>query len=575
MTIKVESGQSGWGNYVLYGTKEVPRDTDKVEFLEGDIALGDRLCESNNYQESYYRIVLGFEGKPSDEVMKSAYEDFKKEFFVGFKPDEYHIDAVVHKDTDNYHIHIRVPKQNLKTDTHLQLYMDKFDRPRKELIQDYISLKNGFNIARETNKKVFKDENTKIDIINKWRSEHNQKPFDLKSKDGQKHAEKEINTYISELTKSGLVESQNDIKRTLEDLGLKVEKFGTDIKKDFSYVTVSNDSGKMRIKGEIYKDEFWKFNREDRSSQLINNKRIGAEREPNQDRIKEVRRELNKANERRFNKVSELFKSSRARAEQEHTKTFEVGRLESLNSTKHIKSNIRAIDRNTNAKTTNEVGAVHTREKLYSNRQKQLFTIQRNRANLRQEPKSLLLQNKIKDKSNDIIGREIIERIRTQREASETALQRARSERELIQERASRDYKELQNRTNKIADYYDKIRTKVVEKINEAKETLKEKLDKISEKYLHKKAPEKEESPLFEKDERLEKLIEKMEAGTGNQERSSNLKESKELTAREKFERNREVIREQIKEDLKEKKEVPELQKETESTKKRSYQRQR
>ena len=139
MTIKVESGQSGWGNYVLYGTKEVPRDTDKVEFLEGDIPLGDRLCESNNYQESYYRIVLGFEGKPSDEVMKSAYDDFKKEFFVGFKPDEYHIDAVVHKDTDNYHIHIRVPKQNLKTDTHLQLYMDKYDRPRKELIQDYIS----------------------------------------------------------------------------------------------------------------------------------------------------------------------------------------------------------------------------------------------------------------------------------------------------------------------------------------------------------------------------------------------------------------------------------------------------
>ena len=374
MTIKVESGQSGWGNYVLYGTKEAPRDSEKVQFLEGDIALGDRLCESNNYQESYYRIVLGFEGKPSDEIMKSAYEDFKKEFFVGFKPDEYHIDSVIHKDTEHYHIHIRVPKQNLKTDTHLQLYMDKFDRPRKELIQDHISLKYGFNIARETNKQVFKEQNTKIDIINKWRKEHNQKPFDFKSKQGQKEAEKQINSYVSDLIKSELITSQDDVKSTLEDLGLKVEKFGHDIKKDFYYATVSNESGKIRVKGDIYKDEFFKHNAKDRTTSIDNNRRIEQEREPNQERAERVRRELNKANEKRFNKVTELFKVARARAEAEHRKTLENGRLESINTTKHIKSNHRVIDRNTNTKTANEVGAVHTKQKLPSNRQKQLPT---------------------------------------------------------------------------------------------------------------------------------------------------------------------------------------------------------
>ena len=199
MTINIESGSSGWGNYVLYGTKDKPRDSEKVQFLEGDIALGDRLSQSNNYEESYYKILLAFEGKPSDEVIKSAYEDFKKEFFVGFKRDEYHIDAVVHKDTDNYHIHCRVPKQNLLTDTHLQLFMDKIDRPRKQLIQDHISLKYGFEIAREKDRKIFKEENTKINIINQWREEHNQKPFDLKSKDGQKEAENQINSYESDL----------------------------------------------------------------------------------------------------------------------------------------------------------------------------------------------------------------------------------------------------------------------------------------------------------------------------------------------------------------------------------------
>lgn len=55
MTVHIESGSSGWGNYVLYGTKDKPRDSDKVELIEGDIGLGDRLCESNNYERAITR----------------------------------------------------------------------------------------------------------------------------------------------------------------------------------------------------------------------------------------------------------------------------------------------------------------------------------------------------------------------------------------------------------------------------------------------------------------------------------------------------------------------------------------
>ena len=168
---------------------------------------------------------------------------------------------------------MRIPKQNLKTDTHLQLYMDKIDRPRKELIQDHISLKYGFNIAREQNRKIFKDENTKIDIINQWREQHNQKRFDFKTKQGQKEAEQQINGYLSELIKSGLIEKREDITTTLQELGLKIEKEnGLDIKKDFAYTTVSNDTGKMRIKGEIHHDRFYKHNAKDRTAQIENNR---------------------------------------------------------------------------------------------------------------------------------------------------------------------------------------------------------------------------------------------------------------------------------------------------------------
>ncbi len=473
MTINITSGSSGWGNYVLYGTKDKPRDSEKVQFLEGDIALGDRLSQSNNYEESYYKIVLAFEGKPSDEVLKSAYEDFKKEMFVGFKPDEYHIDAVIHKDTDNYHIHCRVPKQNLKTDTHLQLYMDKIDRPRKELIQDHISLKYGFNIAREQNREVFKEQ--AHEHINKWREQHNQKPFDFKTKQGQKEAEAQINAYLSELIKSGLIEKREDISTTLQELGLKIEKEnGLDIKKDFAYTTVSNESGKLRIKGEIHHDRFYEHSQKDRSSQIDNNRRIEPDRGSIEERAKQVQKELRRANEKRYNKVTELFKTSRARAEREHKQTLENGRLESLNSSKSIKSNSRNNSNYDILPTKTKQLSKDRREDNTNERRRKVSNVSSKRAYIRPTKESILLQNQIKDNRNERLIRATIERIREQREASATALQRARTERELVQSRITGNHEELQSRTSKIATYYGKIREKIVNTINEVKEKIKD-----------------------------------------------------------------------------------------------------
>lgn len=520
MTINITSGSSGWGNYVLYGTKDKPRESDKVELIEGDIALGDRLSQSNNYEESYYKIVLAFEGKPDDEVIRGAYEDFKKEFFVGFKPDEYHIDAVVHKDTDNYHIHCRVPKQNLLTDTHLQLYMDKIDRPRKELIQDHISLKYGFNIARETNREVFKEQ--AHEQINKWREQHNQKPFDFKTKQGQKEAEAQINSYVSDLIKSELISSQNDVKSTLEDLGLKVERFGHDIKKDFSYVTVSNETGKLRVKGDVYNDKFYEHNREDRTAQINNNQRIIAEREPHQERIKTVRAELNRANEKRFKTVTKLFKHSRARAEREHKQTLEVGRVESLNNSKHNKLNDRNISNNVANKSNEFKGnsKLHKRENNRSEGRKQLPQIQQTRASLRPAKTNILLQNKLKEKHNDRITRQAIERARELREAKSISIERTRSTRETqsraiqqsararqaLSSRARELKQQLQQGIRKLEIVGGKIREKALNKFNQAKERFSKNLEAIDNRLM-----KNNNFGKLEKGNELDKVLERYE----------------------------------------------------------------
>jgi len=404
--------------------------------------------------------------------------------------------------------------------------MDKIDRPRKELIQDHISLKYGFNIARETNREVFKEQ--AHEHINKWREEHNQKPFDFSNKKGQAEAEAQINGYLSELIKSGLIEKREDISTTLKELGLKIEKEnGLDIKKDFAYTTVSNESGKMRIKGEIHHDRFYINNAKDRTAQIENNRRIIEEREPNQERAERVRKELNKANEKRFRTVTKLFSKSRARAEAEHKQTLKMGELESLNSSKHNKHNNRVIDRNTNTKTANEVGAVHREQKLYSNRQKQLSTIQPKRVDLRPTKETLLLQNKLKDNRNARYYEQIIRRVAESRETQQSVIREAERERKIEYTNFERVQSKIRDFGEKISGAFDRVREKALNTINEMKEKLN--------------------FGKLKKDDNLEKLIKNMEARTQDKSVSSSFNKTKEVQNERKrglFEKLQEVDKE-------------------------------
>lgn len=322
MIISINSGSNakGWSYYVEYGTKAKPRDKNLIEKIEGDFVLGNYLCDNNKYQDSYYSLVLGFQGKPDREILLQAYEDFKKHFFVGLNEDEYHIDSIFHFDTDDSHIHIRIPKQNLLTNTHLQLYYDKIDRARKELIQDYISLKYGFEIARETNREIIKEQS--YEIVNKWRDGENRISFNFSKKNLKKEAEQQVNSYIKELFLSGVIEKLEDIKTILEEEGLTVERFGKDIKKDFSYVTVSNETGKMRVRGEFYNEDFFKSTQEDRKIQIETNKKSFENIDKNT-RLKEVENKLRKENEKRFEVVIKLFNTSRKKASYEFEKIIE------------------------------------------------------------------------------------------------------------------------------------------------------------------------------------------------------------------------------------------------------------
>lgn len=478
MIININSGSSGWGNYVLYGTKDKPRDNSKVELLDGDISLGDYYSKNNKYEDSYYTVVLGFKGKPSKEVIEGAYNDFKEHFFKGLSEDEYHIDAVIHYDTDDTHIHARIPKQNLLTNTHLQLYYDKIDRPRKELIQDYISLKYGLEIARETNKEIVKEQSH--EYINKWREERNQEPFNFSKKKGKDQAEKQINSYISDLITSNMIEKQEDIRTVLEELDLEVIKFDRDIKKDFAYVTVQNGTGKMRVKGEFYDGEFFSYNAKDRRTQIESNQRIKEHTEPNHERFTRVQRELRKANEKRYDRVTELFRASRERANKQIEATTSKATEINRQSVGRELGNNRELTKSTNNQNISNSSSIRDNNRDNINDNVNTEREQHDRSTSRQSKDNAIRKRSERATSNENSKSAI--NTRTSSVASTTEPTERRPVREVYQSRVKEDIRRRGNTvqvgSDKGVQVNDTFRTTTYERARKSRgeraETLRE-----------------------------------------------------------------------------------------------------
>jgi len=327
MTINFSSAKSGWSQYVTNGTKIKPRDKEKIEIIEGDFELGDKLCENNKYEESYYRIVLAFKGKPSKEVMLKAYEEFKKKWFVGLDQDEYHINSIFHFDTDNYHIHIRVPKQNLLTNTHLQLYMHSIDMPRKQLLQDYISLKYNLPIAREEEKPLTQ-KSKKVEYIKSWREQHNIKPFNFSKRKEKQAQEAKILEYLKSGYEVKSITSLDEVKEELKKLKLKVVNEGYDKTKQFHYITVADSNNKkLRLKGELFSEEL--YSKTNTKVEIKDTEEV---------RLQQVKRELRQANEARYKKCQELFSKQRIKAETELKNIFKKEKRNDTNRTNVTRS---------------------------------------------------------------------------------------------------------------------------------------------------------------------------------------------------------------------------------------------
>ncbi len=403
MKINIKGGGTGagYGNYILRENKK-NIDYSKIITLSGDMELGDEIVKSSNYKDNQFNIILEFKGKISDKKAKEVTDDFQELFMHGFSKSEYHFDAVLHQDTANSHVHIRIPKKNLFTDTTLRLYMDSADRKRVNLIRDYLEEKHGLEKMRD-NLKL--QPNSQAEVIQKWREERGQEPFDFSKKKGRDKAQNYIVNHIAEVHEAGLINDIEDVKNLVSELDLEYVRSGHDFKTDTYYLTFKNDTGKISLKGELFNEQFYtEFKREDRQEQIQNN-RSSRRTEPRADAdIQNIAKSLKRSLDKRHEEVKKRYEPQRARARERYreiqslqqrtdTKGAEQGKQPLQHHNSDANNNI-SITIISNSQKLEREGVGSTTEEPKNNRRKQVYShsIRRNKA--LQGQKNLLYPNK-------------------------------------------------------------------------------------------------------------------------------------------------------------------------------------
>jgi len=326
MTISFQTGNSGWANYVINGTAQEPRDKSKIEIIDNDPFFVEQIASQNKFSGEYYKGVISVEKKITNQEMKEIWEEFKKELFVGYKKDEYIVSAVIHQDKDYTHIHFDVPKQNLLTGQHLQLYMHGVDTKRMDLIADDIAIRHNLKTKEEIKPTI---KPTKEYSFEKQRAERNQEPFKftLVSKKDKALAQQQVTELLKENIES--INSLDEIKAFIHtNTDLKVIKTDFDRKKKFHYITIQDTNDKKtRVQGDLFSDDFFKQPKEQQMQQLQINHKTFSEVEK-EAYAKQVRSNLKREREKRFKKVREQGRKLKLSIRQEQRNTNNTIRRE-------------------------------------------------------------------------------------------------------------------------------------------------------------------------------------------------------------------------------------------------------
>ncbi len=309
-----EHGSSGrgWSWYTL----GKDNDREGAKLIHGDTQLGDTICETKDYKSgNYVRIVISFtdEDNVTPEQARVIVKEWFKEYMMGFRDDEFHLDIVEHQDTKQLHYHGRIPKVNLLTGTQLKPYYHNADLGYKIAVNEVIAEKYNLTLGTDHQRLVIPPQEKEKRLV-KWRKEHNQQPYDLSKKSGRAVAEEGIADLINELNTQGLVNSLDDVKAELKAMDFSIANEGYDKGKGFYYITISQGDSKLRLKGDTYGTEFYEHSREDRCKAISDNRSVGARSRSDKQRRADVVRTLHKERTKRLRWIDKQYGNARSRA---------------------------------------------------------------------------------------------------------------------------------------------------------------------------------------------------------------------------------------------------------------------
>jgi len=348
VTIKNVGSGEGWGRYVLGKSDNRPGAT----VILGDAELGDAICKTIDYKSgNSVNFVISFadEDGVTQEQGRTIVKEFMQSFMDGFNDDEYHLDLVEHTDTDNLHYHARVPKVNLLTNTQLKLYWHKTDLEYKKAVIDDICHRHSLVTGAEM-KNTLPNPMHKLNQINRWREEHSQEPLDLGSPKVKRATEKRVSEYISKTVHAGLISSLDEVKEELLSLGVEIVNEGYDRTNEFHYLTIQNEGGKLRLKGDIYGEQFYELEREDRQERISSNRSFTTREQELRASGTDIKQALQRERVKRAKFIEKQYGNARKRAYQREDEASiqadrnqeqrDIGRLGTQNE-EHPRSNVR------------------------------------------------------------------------------------------------------------------------------------------------------------------------------------------------------------------------------------------
>ena len=183
MIVEISSGDGGIKEYLENGQKSdryFSRDElDERIPLDGDLAFVDNVINSiDRGKDKYFHITLSFkENEISTDIMSKIVDDYKNFFMKSFGEDELACYAEAHNpriksyvDKDGKvverkpHIHLIIPKVNLKTGKKFDTFIDNYI-PYNDAWQESINAKFGLESPKDNPRYKINDNS---DFINRY-----------------------------------------------------------------------------------------------------------------------------------------------------------------------------------------------------------------------------------------------------------------------------------------------------------------------------------------------------------------------------------------------------------------------